>query len=131
MKKVSILVIMLSLAAFAPFASAKSLEQAYLESCRKDPGVPVPVAVVTPSVGSGYAGEVVELEFIVDKTGKPTALNVKSSTDDALAVAVTEAVKQWRFTPAERNGEPVATKVVLPVHFVDAPVAADGYAMKW
>lgn len=129
MKMASKLATLLSLAAFVPFASAKTPEQAYLESCRKDPGVPVPVAVVTPSVGPGYAGNAVELEFVVNKMGKPTAISVKSTTDHELAVTVVDAVKQWRFVPAKRNGEPVETKVILPVRFVDEP-AADRYAVK-
>jgi len=29
-----------------------------------------------------------------------------------------DAVKKWRFTPAQKNGAPVATKVVLPVRVV-------------
>lgn len=130
MKKESILAIVLSLAALAPFASAKTLEQAYLESCRKDPSVPVPVAVVSPSVRPGFAGSVVELEFIVDRTGKPTDVVVKSSSDRELGLLVVDAVKQWRFTPAVRNGEPVATKVALPVRFVDDAADANRYATK-
>jgi protein TonB len=119
MKAVSKLAALLSLAALAPFASAKSDEQAYIESCTKAPGVPVPVAVVSPSVVPGYAGSVVELEFVVDATGKPVQFSVRNTPDDALATTVLDAVKQWRFKPAEADGKPVATKVVLPVKIVD------------
>jgi TonB family protein len=124
MKAVSKLVLLLIVGAFAPgIASATPDEQAYLESCRKDPGVPVPVAVVSPSVGPEYNGALVQLEFVVDEAGKPVDLAVKSSPDDALASAVLDAVKQWRFKPAERDGVAVETKVLLPVKIVDAPVA--------
>jgi hypothetical protein len=34
---------------------------------------------------------------------------------------VVDAVKQWQFTPAQRNGAPVATKVILPVRVVETP----------
>jgi hypothetical protein len=34
---------------------------------------------------------------------------------------VVDAVKQWEFTPAQRNGAPVAMKVVLPVRVVETP----------
>lgn len=103
----------------ASVASARSLEQAYLDSCRKGPAIPVPISVVSPTVSSEYSGSKVELEFVVDPSGKPTDLTVKSAKDEDVGEAVMEAVKQWKFKPAERNGAPVATKVILPVKIVD------------
>ena len=124
MKAARKLVVLLSLGMFlCAVASAMTPERAYLESCRKDPGVPVPVTVVTPSVGPEYNGATVQLEFIVDVTGKPADFSVKSATDEALAAAVMDAVKLWRFKPAVSNGKPVATKVALPVKVVDEPRA--------
>lgn len=131
MKAVSKLVILLIAGALTPvFAFAKSDEQAYLESCRKEPGVPVPVAVVSPIVGPEYNGAVVQLEFVVDEKGKPVDLAVKSTPDDRLASTVLDAVKQWRFKPAERDGVPVETKVALPVKIIEAPVELLGYASR-
>ncbi len=122
MKAVSKLVVLLIVGVFtATFASAKSAEDAYLESCRKDPGVPVPVAVVTPSVGPEYSGAIVQLEFVVDETGKPVDLAVKSAPDDTLAATVLDAVKKWRFKPVLRDGVAVETKVSLPVKIVETP----------
>ena len=121
MKAVSKLVVLLSLGALAGAAAyATDSEQAYLDSCRKEPGVPVPVTVVSPTVGSEYNGASVQLEFLVDADGKPAAFSIKSATDDVLATAVVKAVKQWRFLPAEVDGKPVATKVSLPVKIVDS-----------
>ena len=122
MKAVNKLAVLFSLAALAPFASAKSDEQAYLETCLKAPGIPVPVTVVSPTVGPEYDGAVVQLEFVVDVTGKPAQFSVKSTPDNTLAAAVMDAVKQWRFKPAEADGKPVATKVLLPVKIVDEVV---------
>ena len=131
MKAVNKLAVLLSVAALTSVvASAKTDEQAYLESCLKGPGVPVPVAVVTPSVGPEYTGTVVQLEFTVDATGKPAGFSVKSSPDDTLAVAVVDAVKQWRFKPAVRDGAPVATKVSLPVKIVGEFGTLNSYASK-
>ncbi|MEO7412480.1 MAG: energy transducer TonB [Opitutaceae bacterium] len=130
MKEVKKLALLFSLGALLPFAAAaKSVESAYIDACAKGPGVPVPVAVVTPSVPSGYVGSSVELEFIVDITGKPTEVSVKSSPDSTVAAAVVDAVKQWRFTPAMANGVPVATKVALPVKFVDQTLTGTRYAL--
>ena len=119
MKAVRKLVILIVGSLISSFASAKGLEQAYLEMCTKGPGIPVPVTVVSPSVGPEYHGALVQLVFVVDEKGKPVDLAVKSSPDDALASAVLDAVVQWRFKPAEHNGVPVETKVLLPVKIVD------------
>jgi hypothetical protein len=125
MKAVNKLAVLLSLAALSSsFVSAKTEEQTYLESCRKESGVPMPLAVVAPSVGHEYAGITVQLEFTVDTSGKPVGFTVKYETDAALAAAVTDAVKQWRFKPAESNGVAVATKVALPIRIVDDSVVA-------
>ena len=124
MKAVNKLAVLFSLVALSSLSAlAKSEEQTYLDSCRKDSGVPVPVAVVRPSVGPEYAGTTVQVEFVVDVTGKPAEFNVKSSPDLALAAAVTDAVKQWRFSPAMTNGVAVATKVSLPIRILDDSLA--------
>ena len=129
MKAVRKLVVLLSVGALSSVAAlAATPEQAYLESCRKEPGVPVPVAVVSPTVGPEFNGATVQLEFVVDAEGKPTEFSIKSATDDVLATAVIKAVKQWRFLPAEVNGKPVATKVGLPVKIIDPAVTEDRFA---
>lgn len=130
MKAVNKLALVLSLGALTSAAFATSVEQSYIDSCRKGPDIPVPIAVVSPSVRPEYTGSTVQLEFTVDVTGKPADLSVTSKTDTTLAVAVMDAVKQWRFKPAHSNGVPVATKVVLPVKIVDEALAGSPLAMK-
>ena len=116
MKAVRKLAVLISLGALVPLAvSAKTPEEAYIETSLKAPGVPVPVAVVSPSVSPDYAGAKVDVAFTVDAKGTPTGLTVVSSPNATVAKAVTDAVKKWRFTPAQKNGVAVATKVVLPV----------------
>ena len=131
MKAVRTLVLLLS-SGFLPLAAApaSSLEEAYLESCRKDPAVPVPIQVVTPIVGAGYGGTSVKLEFTVDAKGRPAGFSIKSAPDDMLARVVVEAVKQWRFQPAERDGKPVAMKVALPVNIVDSVASGPRFAAR-
>ena len=67
------------------------------------------------------------MQFVVDTTGHTENVSVKSASDRGLADAVVDAVKQWRFEPAQLNGSPVATKVILPVRVVasrpDNPLA--------
>lgn len=132
MKAVSKLVVLLSMGLLTAAAASAttSWERAYLESCRKDPGVPVPYAIVSPDIGPEFHGGRVELEFLVDTKGKPAEFSVTYTSDDALAKAVVKAVKQWRFLPAESDGKPVATKVSLPVHIVDPVWAGATFAAK-
>jgi protein TonB len=121
MKNTNKLALLLSLGALLPFAaSAKTLEQSYIESCRQGTDVPVPISVVAPHVDGYDIGQAVQVEFVVDTTGHPSAINIKSSSDREFAEAVVDAVKQWRFAPALHNGAPVATRVVLPVRVVDS-----------
>jgi periplasmic protein TonB len=124
MKNKNKLALLLSLGALLPFAaSAKTLEQSYLETCRKGTDIPVPIAVVSPQVGGYDIGSAVKVEFVVDATGHTQDISVISTSDRSLADAVVEAVKQWQFTPAQRNGAPVAMKVILPVRVVETPKA--------
>lgn len=115
-------------ALMAVAAPASTPEQAYLESCRREPGVPVPVAVVSPAVGAKYSGATVQLEFLVDAEGKPSEFSIKSASDEVVAMEVVKAVKQWRFLPALVDGKAVATKVGLPVKIVDPATSGDRYA---
>jgi TonB family protein len=119
MKNISKLALLLGLGALAPIAaSAKTLEQSYIESCKKGPDLAVPIAVVAPITHSWDEGQEVKIGFVVNKAGYASDISIVSSSDYDLAEAVVTAVKQWRFTPAQVNGVPVETRVVLPVRVV-------------
>jgi len=131
MKAVRKLAVLLSLGLCSCFAlAAKTPEQSYIETCRKGPEMPEPIVVVAPRVDADYDGTSVEVTFVVDTAGKPTALAVTNAPDDTLTAAVVEAVRQWRFKPVRRDGVPVATKVVLPVRIAASPPAGTRYAVK-
>ena len=132
MKKKSVLNVALILGVLAaPFAvSAKSVEQAYVESFKGRTDIPVPVEVVKPSVSSRYAGMTVEVEFLVDVSGKPVDLALRANAPAELADPVKSALAQWKFAPARTvAGEPVAMKVCVPVKIVDDLVAGSVLAM--
>jgi TonB family protein len=121
MKYTNKLALLLVLGALAPLAaSAKTLEQSYIESCKKSADIPVPVAVVAPVANAWDVGQEVKVGFTVNTAGYTSDIQVVSSSDTEFAAAVVAAVKQWRFTPAQRNGAAVATRVVLPVRVVDS-----------
>lgn len=122
MKAINKIAVLLGLSALiAVAASAKTSEEAYLESCNKSADVPVPVSVVAPTrISPDYVGTKVEVAFTVDTKGTPTAMSVVSTPDAMIARVIMDAVKQWRFAPVKRNGTAVATKVVLPVQIVQS-----------
>lgn len=65
----------------------------------------------------GQSGKVV-LEIEVGVDGKPTAISVVESTPAGVFDASTvTAAWQWQFTPSMVDGQPVAGKVRVPVHF--------------
>lgn len=123
MNAVKKLAIVLSLGALsAAAASAASLEEAYLKTFSKGPGVPEPVKVVAPEIRHAPAGAEAKISFVVDVAGVPRAISVASATHEGLAAAAVEAVRQWRFTPVVRDGVTVETKVLLPVRVMEDPL---------
>ena len=105
-------------------AHAKTLEQAYIESYQSHGASPAPVEVVSPNVSGYFVGTSVELSFIVDEKGLPTHITTVEKTDPALAETLVSAVGQWKFSPALRDGKPVATKVLLPIRIEAAKPAS-------
>lgn len=65
----------------------------------------------------GWEGRVV-LEVTISEDGRPTAVALaESSGHDVLDSAALDAVRSWRFTPAERNGNPIVSTLRVPVRF--------------
>ena len=64
----------------------------------------------------------------IDARGAVTATKVERSSGDArLDVAAQEAAAKWRFNPAKKRGQPIASKVRVPVEFaLDAPAQQAG-----
>jgi len=66
----------------------------------------------------GWEGTVM-LEVDVKSDGTVLGVRVQSgSSYGLLDQAALEAVRRWRFTPGSRDRIPVATKVIVPVHFM-------------
>jgi len=121
MKTTRIVMLVLSVVLLAaPLTlAAMSPEQAYIESYRGRTNVPAPIKVVSPDVDSEYAGTTVELMFTVGPTGAPQDIEVRTPVDRELARVLTDAVQHWRFAPEQREGHPLAAKVMLPIRIVD------------
>jgi TonB family protein len=63
-----------------------------------------------------YQGTVV-LACIVGADGRPRSLRVERSLGMGLDDKALEAVKEWKFRPAEKDGKPVAVAVNVEVQF--------------
>jgi protein TonB len=101
--------------AFAAFA----LPAAALADSRIEP--PVPVRTVSPSFPNdlhdkGISG-VVMVNVLIDQQGNPQDLKVARSSNSEFEGPALEALKKWKFKPAERDGSAVALRVVIPIRF--------------
>lgn len=64
----------------------------------------------------GVSG-IVSVVLVIDSSGKVAEASVSKSTHADFEPATLDAVKNWRFKPATKDGQAVAVKVVLPIHF--------------
>lgn len=69
-------------------------------------------------IGCDQIGGKVVLQLTIGPEGKPTKVNVlTSSRTPALDQAAIQGVQRWRFEAATRNGKPVSADVQVPVTF--------------
>jgi len=60
----------------------------------------------------------VRVRVLVGENGRPQEVTIgQSSGESALDEAAMEAVRQWRFEPARRNGMPVRAWAAIPIEF--------------
>lgn len=89
---------------------------------RTSPAVPIIGTRITPeypveALRLGESGTVV-LRVSVGADGTPGDIGYASrSGSRALDAAARDAVNQWRFEPALRDGEPIASVVEIPIDF--------------
>jgi periplasmic protein TonB len=61
----------------------------------------------------------VTVALIVSSKGLPKDVRVVKGIDKELDQCTVEAVQQWRFEPAQKDGKPVAVRVSLDIAFHD------------
>ncbi len=55
--------------------------------------------------------------FVVDQEGRVVNPTVERSTHHAFEKPAIDAVRQWKFEPAVRNGKPVQARLRVPIRF--------------
>ena len=81
--------------------------------------VPVVAKVVKPTnLPLSSEGMTVDVSFTVDKDGQPRDIRLVSINDSALEKKLIPALSQWRFTPVQKNGVPVSTRVIMPLKLI-------------
>jgi TonB family protein len=80
---------------------------------------PAPIEVVSPTrLSYNHEGKTFDVALTVDENGRAHGIRILSKHDDNLRASLVTAMKQWQFKPAMKDGVPVATKVILPVHLI-------------
>lgn len=83
---------------------------------QKPRAVHQPQPVLTAALRKKMPANVIVL-FIVDQSGRVESPIVQSSSDPAFEAAVLAAIKQWKFEPGKRDGQPVRSRMRQPFQF--------------
>jgi protein TonB len=57
------------------------------------------------------------IALVVSSKGLPKDPHVVKGLDQELDASAVEAVKEWRFSPAQKNGKPIAVRVSVQIQF--------------
>ncbi|HVW85170.1 MAG TPA: energy transducer TonB, partial [Bryobacteraceae bacterium] len=82
------------------------------------PRVAHQVAPEHPTAGFKISGTVL-IGLVVSSHGDPKNVHVVRSLDKEVDQSAVDAVKQWRFEPATKDGKPVAVRVSVEIRFHD------------
>lgn len=61
------------------------------------------------------------LKVIISESGKIDKIEVSKATDSVFVPVTIDAVKQWQFSPAQKDGKPIRAEVTIPFKFVLGP----------
>jgi TonB family protein len=59
----------------------------------------------------------VKVKLVVRSDGVPTDVTISRSLNPDFDNAAIDAVKQWKFSPAIKNGAPIAVQIAIEVQF--------------
>jgi TonB family protein len=113
------LLLLFALAAMSSFAQTVDFDPPY----RVGGDVKAPVViqrvdpVYPPEAKEKRIAGVVITELLIDRNGNVVDVRVLKPLPFGLNQAVVDAVRQWKFRPGTRNGEPVGVYFNLAMHF--------------
>lgn len=110
MKKLLAALLILS----ASFVFAEDLDVVAPANLTKKPS---PEKTVAPTGYPKGVEALVLLEIVISKEGKVIDVKVKKSNNPDCEPSAMEAIRQWVFTPGEKDGAKVATRVTVPFRF--------------
>ncbi|MDP3070641.1 MAG: energy transducer TonB [Opitutaceae bacterium] len=73
--------------------------------------------LLPPAVKAAGVRGVVLVEWLVGETGDVKEVKIIESPDPRLSALVTQAVLNWKFKPAMRDGKPVENRMRLDIRF--------------
>ena len=87
---------------------------------------PRPLVTKMPVIPAAFASTTGQVELLVETNahGFVTRATIKSSTQSGLDQPCLDAIRQWKFTPATKAGQPVPATFVQPLEFADGLMAA-------
>ena len=82
---------------------------------------PVPVKTPPPDYPEGMKRQgvsgVVAVSIVIDEKGAVVSATVAKSSQTEFEAPAMDAVKKWKFKPAQKDGAPVKMKVTVPIRF--------------
>lgn len=80
---------------------------------------PAPTKTPPPSYPASMKGVdgIVMVIVVIDEEGSVTSASVSKASDPAFEAPSIEALKKWKFKPAEKGGAAVKAKVTIPLRF--------------
>ena len=87
------------------------------------PHVVTEIAPVLPLVPA--PGADVSFDVTVNADGAVSDVTVVHSAGEAIDRAAADAIRQWKFEPAVRDGRPIASRVRIPLHFEPSPTSRE------
>ncbi len=102
-----------SLLSASLFGTVEDYRKLY-QATRTD--IALPSKVIAPTdLPRRFVDATVMIALTVDAAGLPHDIAIMKPIDPELSRALIPALAQWRFTPAQKDGQPVAQRVVLPI----------------
>jgi hypothetical protein len=57
------------------------------------------------------------LKTVINEDGVPEIIGFQSGIDEGLSENAVKALSEWRFTPANKNGQPVPALISVDINF--------------